>query len=216
LQAASPAISSGLKNAYGRLLDATLAARSGGGTRSGSGLSRRRPDVRHVPEGNWLRSRTRESSSASWTPPLTPPSTRTASFAAEVNNVFLGEPEFQLHFPGNVPNSGFRRMVVKPWDERKRTIFQILPGVQQKLQKIPGIRIFGTTPLPSPAAAISRGIRPGFTAETREILEFANQLQRKAMQSGMFAFPPLIDVKVDQPSPSSSSTGQGGLTGAQP
>ncbi|HQT98816.1 MAG TPA: efflux RND transporter permease subunit, partial [Thermodesulfobacteriota bacterium] len=37
------------------------------------------------------------------------------------------------------------------------------------------------------------------TAETGEILEFADQLQRKAMQSGMFAFPPVIDVKIDQP-----------------
>jgi multidrug efflux pump len=37
------------------------------------------------------------------------------------------------------------------------------------------------------------------TADTSQILEFANQLQMKAMQSGMFAFPPVIDVKVDQP-----------------
>ena len=37
------------------------------------------------------------------------------------------------------------------------------------------------------------------TAETEQILEFAQQLQQKAMQSGMFAFPPIIDVKIDQP-----------------
>lgn len=81
-------------------------------------------------------------------------------------------------------------MVVKPWDERKRDIFQILPGVQQKLQKIPGIRIFPTTPPALPGG----GDFPvefvlASTAETREILEFAQQLQVKAMQSGMFAFP---------------------------
>ena len=37
------------------------------------------------------------------------------------------------------------------------------------------------------------------TAEPEQILEFAQQLQQKATQSGMFAFPPIIDVKIDQP-----------------
>jgi multidrug efflux pump len=37
------------------------------------------------------------------------------------------------------------------------------------------------------------------TAETGQILELAQQLQLKAMQSGMFAFPPIVDVKIDQP-----------------
>jgi multidrug efflux pump len=37
------------------------------------------------------------------------------------------------------------------------------------------------------------------TAEPDQILSFAQQIQMKAMQSGMFAFPPIIDVKIDQP-----------------
>jgi multidrug efflux pump len=37
------------------------------------------------------------------------------------------------------------------------------------------------------------------TAETSEILGFAQKLQEKAATSGVFAFPPLIDVKIDQP-----------------
>ena len=37
------------------------------------------------------------------------------------------------------------------------------------------------------------------TAEPEQILGFAQQLQFKAMQSGLFAFPPIIDVKIDQP-----------------
>ena len=121
-------------------------------------------------------------------------------FAAEVNRVFMSEPESNFTFQITFPTSGFGGMVLKPWDERKRTVFQILPGVQRKLQKIPGIRIFPTTPPALPGG----GDFPvefilASTAETGEILEFANQLQRKAMQSGMFAFPPLIDVKIDQP-----------------
>ncbi|MGB7972036.1 MAG: efflux RND transporter permease subunit [Candidatus Deferrimicrobiaceae bacterium] len=121
-------------------------------------------------------------------------------FAAEVNRVFHSEPETDFTFQITFPNSGFGGMVVKPWDERNRTIFQILPDVQRKLQRIPGVRIFPTTPPALPGG----GDFPvefilASTAETGEILEFANQLQGKAMQSGMFAFPPLIDVKIDQP-----------------
>ncbi|MBE0569691.1 MAG: efflux RND transporter permease subunit, partial [Deltaproteobacteria bacterium] len=121
-------------------------------------------------------------------------------FAAEVNRVFMSEPETDFTFQITFPNSGFGGMVVKPWGQRKRDIFRILPGVQQKLQGIPGIRIFPTTPPALPGG----GDFPvefilASTAETGQILEFANRLQGKAMASGMFAFPPLIDVKVDQP-----------------
>ena len=36
-------------------------------------------------------------------------------------------------------------------------------------------------------------------AEPEQILQFAQQLQMKAATNGMFAFPPIIDTKVDQP-----------------
>jgi len=39
----------------------------------------------------------------------------------------------------------------------------------------------------------------GSTAEPEVILEFALKLQQKAAASGMFAFPPTIDTKIDQP-----------------
>jgi multidrug efflux pump len=37
------------------------------------------------------------------------------------------------------------------------------------------------------------------TVDSDELLQFARQIQLKAMQSGLFAFPPIIDVKIDQP-----------------
>jgi multidrug efflux pump len=121
-------------------------------------------------------------------------------FAAETNRVFQSVPETDFTFQITFPNSGFSGMVTKPWNERKRNIFQILPEVQQGLQKMPGIRIFPVTPPALPGG----GDFPvefilASTAETGRILEFANQLQAKAMQSRMFAFPPVIDVKIDQP-----------------
>ncbi|RII31193.1 MAG: multidrug efflux protein [Geobacter sp.] len=121
-------------------------------------------------------------------------------YAADANRIFMGIPETDFTFQITFANSGFGGMVTKPWSQRKRTVFQIMPEVQQKLQTIPGIRMFPVTPPALPGG----GQFPvefilASTADTSQILEFAHQLQLKAIQSKMFAFPPLIDVKVDQP-----------------
>ncbi|HXV21541.1 MAG TPA: efflux RND transporter permease subunit [Desulfuromonadales bacterium] len=125
---------------------------------------------------------------------------QTSRYAAAANQVFLGVPETDFTFQITFPASGFGGMVVKPWEERERTVFQMLPEVQQKLGAIPGIRMFPVTPPALPGG----GQFPvefilASTAEQDQILQFAQELQLKAMQSGMFAFPPLIDVKIDQP-----------------
>jgi multidrug efflux pump len=121
-------------------------------------------------------------------------------FATAANQVFQSVPETDFTFQLTFPNSGFSGLVTKPWDERNRTIFQIMPEVQQKLQKLPGIQIFPVTPPALPGG----GDFPvefiiASTADSGQILEFAKQLQLKAMKSGIFAFPPIIDVKIDQP-----------------
>ena len=125
---------------------------------------------------------------------------QTSKFAAAANDVFQAVPETQFTFQITFPTSGFGGMVVKPWDERERTVHQILPEVQQKLQGIPGIQMFPVTPPALPGG----GQFPvefiiASTADTQEILQIAQQVQTKAMASGMFAFPPIIDVKIDQP-----------------
>jgi len=125
---------------------------------------------------------------------------QTSRYAAAANRIFLGFPETDFTFQITFPSSGFGGMVTKPWDDRERTVFQILPEVQQKLQQIPGIRMFPVTPPALPGG----GQFPvefilASTAETGQILELAQKIQMKAMQSGMFAFPPIIDVKIDQP-----------------
>jgi len=121
-------------------------------------------------------------------------------YAAEANRIFMGIPETDFTFQITFANSGFGGMVTKPWSQRKRTVFQIMPEVQGKLQGIPGIQMFPVMPPALPGG----GQFPvefilASTADTNQILEFAHQLQLKAIESKMFAFPPLIDVKVDQP-----------------
>jgi len=125
---------------------------------------------------------------------------QTSGWAAAANEAFLGTQEADFTFQITFPNGGFGGVVTKPWDERERTIFQILPEVQAKLSRIPGIQMFAVTPPALPGG----GDFPvefilASTAEPEQILDFARQLQLKAMQSGLFAFPPIIDVKIDQP-----------------
>ena len=125
---------------------------------------------------------------------------QTSAYAAAANKIFLSVPETDFTFQVTQPTSGFSGLVTKPWDQRKRSVFEIMPEVQQKLQALPGIRIF---PVLRPSLPGGGQFPVEFvlasTAETPQILEFAQQIQQKAMQSGMFAFPPIIDVKIDQP-----------------
>ncbi|MFH0725871.1 MAG: efflux RND transporter permease subunit [Pseudomonadota bacterium] len=125
---------------------------------------------------------------------------QTSRSATAVKEAFFDSPETELTFQMTGPSTGFGGMALKPWSERERTVFQILPEVQQKLHAIPGVRVFPVTPPALPGG----GDFPvefilASTAETEQILSFAQQIQLKAMKSGMFAFPPLIDVKIDQP-----------------
>ena len=85
-------------------------------------------------------------------------------------------PESEQVFQITLPDNGFGGLVLKPWGERKRTVFQIMPEVQAMVSRIPGIRTFMVTP---PAAARRRRKFPveprasSATAEPEQILKFA-------------------------------------------
>ena len=121
-------------------------------------------------------------------------------YAAEANRVFMSFPETEFTFQLTFPSSGFGGMVLQPWDQRERSVFDLMPEATARLGAIPGINMFPVTPPALPGG----GDFPvefviASTAEPAEILKFAEQLQMKAMQSGMFAFPPQIDTRVDLP-----------------
>ena len=81
---------------------------------------------------------------------------QTSRYAAVVNQVYFSIPETDFTFQITRPTSGFAGMVVKPWDARKRNIFQILPEVQQKLHRLPGIQIFAVLQPALPGGGQSR------------------------------------------------------------
>jgi len=117
-----------------------------------------------------------------------------------VNQAVMSEPEAEFTFQITFPNGGFWGVGMKPWTERKRNTFQILPEVQAKVAAIPGIQTFPVLPPALPGGGtFPVEVVLASTAESSEILGFAQQLQQKAATSGIFAFPPQIDVKIDQP-----------------
>ncbi|MFN7966840.1 MAG: efflux RND transporter permease subunit [Acidobacteriota bacterium] len=121
-------------------------------------------------------------------------------YANEVNRMFMEIPETQFTFQLTFPSGGFGGAGLKPWGERDRTAFEIMPEISEKLANISGLRVFPVMPPALPGG----GQFPvefvlASTAEPERILEFATQLEQRAAASGKFAFPPIIDTKIDQP-----------------
>ena len=118
----------------------------------------------------------------------------------EVNRTVMQLPEAGFTFQLTFPTGGFWGLGLKPWEERKRSAFQLVPEVQRRVAVIPGVQTFPILPPALPGGGqFPVEVVLSSTAESAEILGFATKLQQKAATSGMFAFPPLIDVKVDQP-----------------
>ncbi len=125
---------------------------------------------------------------------------QTSFYTEAVNKSFEKVPETAHTFQLTFPDSGFSGMILKPWGERKRTVFQIQPEIQQMVNDVPGIHLLMITP---PALPGGGQFPVEFvicaTANPEEILPFAQQLAEKCATNGMFAFPPIVDTKVDQP-----------------
>jgi multidrug efflux pump len=131
-----------------------------------------------------------------------------AVYAQAAEAVMLEVPEaaltFQLLFPPSIGATlgadGFSGVVVKPWAERTRTVGEIVPEVQGKVSQIPGIQMFITQPSALPGGSnFPVEFLITTTADSEYLLEFARELQQRATASGLFAFPPSIDLKFDQP-----------------
>jgi multidrug efflux pump len=120
-------------------------------------------------------------------------------YTEQVNEIFDATPEFAHSFQITFPSNGFGGMLLKPWEERDRSIFPIQAEVNKKLATVAGIR----APVFLPAALPSAGLFPvefviASTASHEDLVRFAEQLVLAAVQSGQFAFPPQVDVRIDQ------------------
>jgi multidrug efflux pump len=106
---------------------------------------------------------------------------------------------FQLDGLGGL-NMGIAGMVLKPWDERKRTSMQLQPIVQRQLGGIAGVRCVAFLRPPLPGAG--RGLPVQFVIGTTDSFDRLNtvsqSLMDKARSTGMFAYID-TDLKIDKP-----------------
>ena len=123
----------------------------------------------------------------------------TIRYADAAGKIFKDIPDTRFTFQLTFPDNGFGGMVLKPWGVRKTPTADYLPVVQQKLGAIPGIRMFPVMPAALPGAdnfPVTFVLTS--TADPERILEFAQQIQKKATAAGIFRFSD-IDTKIDQP-----------------
>jgi multidrug efflux pump len=128
---------------------------------------------------------------------------QTQLYTRQAYNFLAGFPEtdhvFQLDGISGV-NSGIAGMVMKPWDERKRTAMQLQPIVQRKLGEISGVQ--GVAFLRPPLPGGGRGLPVQFVVGTTDSYDKLNSVSQtlmdKARTSGMFAYVD-TDLKIDKP-----------------
>jgi multidrug efflux pump len=120
-------------------------------------------------------------------------------YAKQVNDAFSSLPEFKQSFQITFPTAGFGGALLKPWNERERSVFPIHAELTPKAANIAGVR----APVFLPAALPSAGFFPvefviASTDDHVKLLEYAQQIVAEATKSGQFAFPPITDVRIDQ------------------
>lgn len=95
-------------------------------------------------------------------------------------------------------NVGIAGMVLKPWDERKKTAMQLQPEIQHKLSEITGVKaaVFQRPPLPG-----SSGLPIQFVIGTTEsydrLNEVATAFMNKLQSTGLFIYLD-SDLKIDK------------------
>ncbi|MNL02969.1 Multidrug efflux pump subunit AcrB [compost metagenome] len=125
------------------------------------------------------------------------------TYTDEFVSIFKAFPEYYSSFQINGFNgvqSGIGGFLLKPWDDRSRTQMAILPEVQAKLEKIPGLQIFGFN-LPS-LPGTGEGVPFQFVINSSNdyelLLQVVDRVKKRAKESGKFAFVH-VDLAFDKP-----------------
>ena len=119
---------------------------------------------------------------------------------SSVNDAFFAFPETASTFQLTYPNFGFSGMLLSKWSKRERSVQEIKPFVQEAFSEISGLNVVPVTPAALPGGSdFPIEFVIASTAEPEEILQYTEQINAKAIASGRFAFPPLVDTKIDQP-----------------
>jgi multidrug efflux pump len=120
-------------------------------------------------------------------------------YSRQVYETFAHYPETDHVFQIDMPGRSIAGMVLKPWDERKRTSNELQPIVQQALNDVAGVRIaaFQLPPLPGSQGLPVQFVIAG-TDPFDKLNAVAQQVLQQAIGSGMFIFLD-ADLKIDSP-----------------
>ncbi len=102
---------------------------------------------------------------------------QSVKYADQVQAMYESVPEYDTSFQITMSNMGFAGLLLKPWNQRERSVVDIQTALQAPAAGIPGMNVIVTTPEPLPSGGqfpIEFVIRS--TADHREMLEFADQL----------------------------------------
>ncbi|MFO2503204.1 efflux RND transporter permease subunit [Legionella pneumophila serogroup 1] len=121
------------------------------------------------------------------------------AFTKPFDAIYKSFPETENYFTVNTsqPISG---MVLKPWDQRKKSQFALKQPLQNKLSKIAGLNALAIVPPPLPGGGGGPAVQ--FVVKTtndfQSLMDVSNKLTEKARNSGLFIY---IDnsLKFNQP-----------------
>ncbi len=132
-------------------------------------------------------------------------------YGKKLDGVFASFPETDLRFiinGTNGPANGIAGMILKPWDERKRSSLALKPLVQNELSKVEGVNAFAFNlpALPGGPGGLPIQMVISSTSGFQAVFEQMENLKKAARQSGLFivadsdlAFnQPVVRVTVDR------------------
>jgi multidrug efflux pump len=112
-------------------------------------------------------------------------------YGEKLDKSFESFPETDLRFALNGingPQNGIAGMLLKPWDERKRSSIKLKPLVQAELSKIEGVQAFAFNlpPLPGGPGGLPVQMVINSTAGFQAVFEQMEKIKDAARKSGMF------------------------------
>jgi len=112
-------------------------------------------------------------------------------YGAKIDKVFKQFPETDLRFVINGtmgPNQGISGMLLKPWDERKRSSLVLKPLVQAQLSKVEGVNAFAFNlpPLPGGPGGLPIQMVISSTNGFQSVFNEMAKIKQAARKSGLF------------------------------
>jgi multidrug efflux pump len=124
-------------------------------------------------------------------------------YGDKLDKVFASFPETDLRFMINGTagiNNGIAGMLLKPWDERKRSSIALKPLVQAGVSKVEGVNAFAFNlpPLPGGPGGLPVQMVVYSTAGFQAVYEEMNKVKEAARNSGLFIVTD-SDLEFNQP-----------------